>query len=152
MISNDFSLCWHYGCTLPFQRMYGIQMFTFNFTCSSFVTSIDKTNFYHYFLLHKFHTFIFLLGSLTHMPKNLCIKYTKFCFRIFLFEKGGVPMSKKKYRLPLWLRRVRDLAYQFIIPLTLFQLVRTIFFPSTIDVMFLAILVFLYLSVVFEWF
>ncbi|MCD8500955.1 MAG: hypothetical protein LRY71_03835 [Bacillaceae bacterium] len=44
------------------------------------------------------------------------------------------------------------MAYQFIIPLTIFQLVRTIFFPSTIDVMFLAILVFLYLSVVFEWF
>jgi hypothetical protein len=58
-----------------------------------------------------------------------------------MFKKG-------KYRLPLWLRRVRDVGYQFLIPLTMFQLFRTILFPTTIDVVLLAILVFLYLSYV----
>lgn len=57
----------------------------------------------------------------------------------FLFKKG---------RLPLWVRRIRDGAIQFLIPLTVFQLIRTILFPSAIDVILLAILVIMYLSVV----
>ncbi|OIJ10294.1 hypothetical protein BKP35_14450 [Anaerobacillus arseniciselenatis] len=58
-----------------------------------------------------------------------------------MFKKG-------KYRLPLWVRRVRDAGYQFLIPLTIFQLLRTIMFPSAVDVILLAILVFMYLSYV----
>lgn len=58
-----------------------------------------------------------------------------------MFKKG-------KYRLPLWLRRVRDIGYQFLIPLTVFQLIRTILFPTTIDVVLLAILVIMYLTYV----
>lgn len=54
--------------------------------------------------------------------------------------------NKGKYRLPLWLRRVRDVGYQFLIPLTMFQLIRTILFPTTIDVVLLAILIILYLT------
>ncbi|OIJ18357.1 hypothetical protein BKP45_12335 [Anaerobacillus alkalidiazotrophicus] len=56
--------------------------------------------------------------------------------------------KKGKYRLPLWLRRVRDAGYQFLIPLSMFQLIRTILFPTTIDVVLLAILVVLYLTYV----
>ncbi|WNF39065.1 hypothetical protein RJD24_15990 [Bacillaceae bacterium IKA-2] len=48
--------------------------------------------------------------------------------------------------LPLWLRRARDVGYQFLIPLTIFQLARTVFFPSTIDVAILVIFVILYLT------
>lgn len=58
-----------------------------------------------------------------------------------MFKKG-------KYRLPLWLRRARDVGFQFLIPLTVFQLLRTIIFPSTIDVAILAIFVILYLTYV----
>lgn len=69
-------------------------------------------------------------------------------------QKGGTKMAKKssKYRLPLWLRRARDVGYQFLIPLTIFQLLRTIFFPTTIDVVILAVFVFMYLSFVLDWF
>lgn len=57
-------------------------------------------------------------------------------------------LKKGKYRLPLWLRRARDVGYQFLIPLTVFQLIRTILFPTTIDVAILAIFVVLYLTYV----
>ncbi len=63
----------------------------------------------------------------------------------FLFKKG-------KYRLPLWLRRFRDACFQFLVPLTVFQLVRTILFPSAIDVILLTILVLMYLSYVVGFF
>ncbi|UTW68928.1 hypothetical protein KHA80_16980 [Anaerobacillus sp. HL2] len=39
-----------------------------------------------------------------------------------------------------------DVGYQFLIPLTMFQLFRTILFPTTIDVVLLAILIILYLT------
>lgn len=57
-------------------------------------------------------------------------------------------LKKGKYRLPLWLRRVRDVGYQILVPLTLFQLVRTILFPTTIDVVILAVFIILYLTYV----
>ncbi|MBU8905061.1 hypothetical protein KH400_00480 [Desertibacillus haloalkaliphilus] len=54
-------------------------------------------------------------------------------------------MSPRR-RYPIWLRRARDVLYQFTFPLLIFQLIRTIFFPSTFDVFLLILLAALYIS------
>ncbi|MEH7223074.1 hypothetical protein V7112_04600 [Bacillus sp. JJ1566] len=51
--------------------------------------------------------------------------------------------SFRKYSYPRWLRQCRDVCHQFIIPITIVQAVRTIFLPTTFDVLFLAILILL---------
>jgi hypothetical protein len=55
------------------------------------------------------------------------------------------------YSLPPWLRYCRSVAAQFIIPLTIFQGIRTIFLPTTFDVMLLAIFILLAVSFHLEW-
>jgi hypothetical protein len=55
------------------------------------------------------------------------------------------------YSLPPWLRYCRSVAAQFIIPLTIFQAIRTVFLPTTFDVMLLAILILLAVSFHLEW-
>jgi hypothetical protein len=52
-------------------------------------------------------------------------------------------MRKKfnPYKLPPWLRNARGVCQQFIIPFCVFQGIRTIIFPTTFDVLFLAILI-----------
>ncbi|WP_453994645.1 hypothetical protein [Bacillus nitroreducens] len=49
----------------------------------------------------------------------------------------------RKYSYPHWLRTCRDVCHQFIIPVTIVQAVRTIFLPTSFDVLFLAILILL---------
>ncbi|WP_096435959.1 hypothetical protein [Alteribacter populi] len=63
-------------------------------------------------------------------------------------------MSKRfnRNRLPLWGRRLIDAFYQCLLPIIFFQLIRTLLFPSTFDVILLATLVVLYLSTVQGWF
>ncbi|WP_442595282.1 hypothetical protein [Neobacillus sp. D3-1R] len=45
------------------------------------------------------------------------------------------------YTLPPWLRKVRAVCNQFIIPFCIFQGIRTIFFPTTFDVLLLSIFI-----------
>ncbi|WP_224752517.1 hypothetical protein [Metabacillus arenae] len=55
-----------------------------------------------------------------------------------------------RYTLPSWVRQVRSVGVQIIIPLTIFQGIRTLFFPTTFDVFLLAILILLALAFHFE--
>ncbi|MFB6467965.1 hypothetical protein ACE38V_14350 [Cytobacillus sp. Hz8] len=52
-----------------------------------------------------------------------------------------------QYRYPPWLRTCRNVCAQFIIPISIFQGIRTIFFPTTFDVLLLAILILLAVAV-----
>ncbi|MEG0386543.1 hypothetical protein [Solibacillus cecembensis] len=45
------------------------------------------------------------------------------------------------YLLPPWLRKTRFFIKNCIIPITVFQAVRTIFFPTTFDIIILVILI-----------
>ncbi|WP_167553082.1 hypothetical protein [Evansella clarkii] len=45
-----------------------------------------------------------------------------------------------------------DVFYQILLPLIILQFLRTLFLPTTFDMILLAILVFLYLSHVLGWF
>ncbi|WP_066292814.1 hypothetical protein [Bacillus sp. FJAT-29937] len=45
------------------------------------------------------------------------------------------------YTLPPWLRTIRGACTQFIIPFCCFQGIRVIIFPTTFDVLFLAVLI-----------
>ncbi|WP_243386154.1 hypothetical protein [Bacillus kexueae] len=56
------------------------------------------------------------------------------------------------YSLPPWIRNFRAVLEQFILPLTIFQGIRTLFFPTSFDVLLLAILILLTLAFYFEWF
>ncbi|MBP2240606.1 hypothetical protein J2Z40_001163 [Cytobacillus eiseniae] len=47
------------------------------------------------------------------------------------------------YTLPPWLRKVRGACAQFIIPICVFQGIRTILFPFTLDVLLLTLLILL---------
>ncbi|GMB07450.1 hypothetical protein EDD69_103160 [Thermolongibacillus altinsuensis] len=55
------------------------------------------------------------------------------------------------YALPPWLRQLRAICAQFIIPITIFQAIRTIFLPTTFDVILLAIFILLAIAFYFEW-
>ncbi|MGJ7920534.1 hypothetical protein [Neobacillus sp. LXY-4] len=54
------------------------------------------------------------------------------------------------YKLPPWLRTVRNVCCQFVIPFCVFQGIRTIFLPTTFDVLLLTILILLALAFQFE--
>jgi len=45
------------------------------------------------------------------------------------------------YLLPPWLRTVREVARQLIIPFSIFQAIRTLIIPTTIDVILLMLFV-----------
>ncbi|THE15286.1 hypothetical protein E1I69_00105 [Bacillus timonensis] len=57
----------------------------------------------------------------------------------------------RKYSYPPWLRLCRDVCHQFIIPITIVQAVRTIFLPTSFDVLFLAILILLAVAFYFDY-
>lgn len=59
--------------------------------------------------------------------------------------------SYNKYRLPPWLRRAREGFEPIVLPLACFQLLRTIIFPTTFDVIILAILVSIYICFIKRW-
>ncbi|WP_409306054.1 hypothetical protein [Peribacillus sp. SCS-155] len=56
------------------------------------------------------------------------------------------------YSLPPWLRTVRGVCHQLIIPFSVFQGVRTFFLPTTFDVFLLAIFILLALALYLGWF
>ncbi|AKO94295.1 hypothetical protein HPB58_03530 [Priestia filamentosa] len=55
------------------------------------------------------------------------------------------------YSLKKWAQNAGAVCSQFIIPLTVFQAVRTIVFPSILDVFLLLIFIAILLSIYFEW-
>ncbi|WP_010678308.1 hypothetical protein [Bacillus timonensis] len=57
----------------------------------------------------------------------------------------------RKYSYPHWVRQCRDVCHQFIIPITIVQTVRTIFLPTSFDVLFLAILILLAVAFHLDW-
>lgn len=57
----------------------------------------------------------------------------------------------KHYSYPPWLRQTRAICVQFIIPITIFQGIRTILLPTTFDVILLAIFILLAISLHLEW-
>lgn len=55
------------------------------------------------------------------------------------------------YSWPPWLRQIRAICAQVIIPITIFQAVRTIFFPTTFDVILLAIFILITIAFHLGW-
>ncbi|WP_226667172.1 hypothetical protein [Metabacillus litoralis] len=55
------------------------------------------------------------------------------------------------YTLPPWVRQVRGVGVQIIIPLTIFQGIRTVFFPTSFDVLLLGLLIVLAIALRYEW-
>ncbi|MED4401105.1 hypothetical protein [Metabacillus fastidiosus] len=56
-----------------------------------------------------------------------------------------------RYTLPSWLKQIREVGVQIIVPLSVFQAVRTVIFPTSFDVLLLAILIGLALALHYEW-
>ncbi|GGH89086.1 hypothetical protein JOD43_002078 [Pullulanibacillus pueri] len=56
-----------------------------------------------------------------------------------------------QYNWPPWVRRLRDGLEIIILPLAIFQMIRTIFFPTTFDVLVFVGLGFLYVLFLKRW-
>ncbi|KGX93468.1 membrane protein [Pontibacillus halophilus JSM 076056 = DSM 19796] len=56
-----------------------------------------------------------------------------------------------RYKLPVWLRQWLYIIEKATLPILIFQIVRTLFFPSSFDVFLLGILVGLFIAFQFEW-
>ncbi|MCK6257937.1 hypothetical protein LCY76_15255 [Fictibacillus sp. KIGAM418] len=63
------------------------------------------------------------------------------------FKRNRTPF---KFQVPDWLRTARDIVSQFTIPLIVFQIIRTILFPSGIDFVILLILIILHFCFSYE--
>ncbi|MFZ3588348.1 hypothetical protein ACOI1C_03520 [Bacillus sp. DJP31] len=55
------------------------------------------------------------------------------------------------YSLPPWLRYCRSVVAQFVFPIMVFQVIRTLIFPTVLDVLLLATLIFLVFCFKLEW-
>lgn len=58
----------------------------------------------------------------------------------------------KHFRPPRIIKKIIDIFYQVLLPLIIFQLIRTLLFPTTLDVILLTALLIIYLSHTFKWF
>lgn len=56
-----------------------------------------------------------------------------------------------RYRLPPWARKWIIIIERCTLPLLIFQLIRTLLFPTTLDVIILAIFVLLFVAFYQEW-
>ncbi|GAB3050155.1 hypothetical protein [Virgibacillus ainsalahensis] len=56
-----------------------------------------------------------------------------------------------RYRLPSWARHCIIVIEKVTLPILIFQLIRTLFFPSTLDVFLLGLLVGLFIAFYLEW-
>lgn len=62
-------------------------------------------------------------------------------------------MKKKinSFTVKNWIRNAKEITAQFIIPFAIFQAVRTILMPTTFDVLFLTLLIFVAIAYQLEW-
>lgn len=56
---------------------------------------------------------------------------------------------KRRFRPPLWLIRLKAALVQVLFPLMVFQFFRTLLFPTTLDVILLALFVILFFCLAF---
>lgn len=56
-----------------------------------------------------------------------------------------------RYKLPPWARRCIFIAEKVTLPILIFQLIRTILFPSTLDLILLGILVLVLIAFYLRW-
>ncbi|WP_042223324.1 hypothetical protein [Oceanobacillus manasiensis] len=56
-----------------------------------------------------------------------------------------------RYKLPPWARNCLIVAEKVTLPILLFQLVRTLFFPTTLDVFLLGLIVGVFIAFYLEW-
>ncbi|GAA0601383.1 hypothetical protein GCM10009001_17640 [Virgibacillus siamensis] len=56
-----------------------------------------------------------------------------------------------RYRLPPWARKCIIICERVTLPILIFQLIRTLFFPTTFDVFLLGILVGIFIAFYLEW-
>lgn len=56
-----------------------------------------------------------------------------------------------RYRLPPWARKCIIVIESVTLPILIFQLLRTLFFPSTLDVFILGLLTGLFIAFYLEW-
>lgn len=54
------------------------------------------------------------------------------------------------YTLPRWAKTARAICVQLIVPFCVFQGIRTLFFPTTLDVFLLTIFILIALAIKFE--
>ncbi|WP_110111510.1 hypothetical protein [Bacillus sp. CGMCC 1.16541] len=59
--------------------------------------------------------------------------------------------SVNSYQIQRWFKNAGAICAQFIIPLTIFQGIRTLFFPTTFDVFLLAIFALCAVAIYMEW-
>lgn len=57
-----------------------------------------------------------------------------------------------RYRLPPWARKCIIVIETATLPILIFQLIRTLFFPSTLDIFILGLLIGLYIAFTLKWF
>ncbi|MBC5637575.1 MULTISPECIES: hypothetical protein [Ornithinibacillus] len=56
-----------------------------------------------------------------------------------------------RYRLPPWARKCLIIAEQITLPILIFQLIRTIFLPTTFDVLLTLLLAGIYIAFYLKW-
>ncbi|TXL62574.1 hypothetical protein FHP05_12285 [Cerasibacillus terrae] len=56
-----------------------------------------------------------------------------------------------RYRLPPWARNCLIIIEKCTLPILIFQLIRTLFFPTTLDVVLLGLLVLLFIAFHQRW-
>jgi len=56
-----------------------------------------------------------------------------------------------RYRLPPWARQCLIVIERVTLPIMIFQLIRTLFFPTTFDVLLLGLLIGLFIAFYLEW-
>ena len=64
--------------------------------------------------------------------------------------RGGIHLKRNRinhYGYPKWVRNVRNIGAQFAIPFCVFQGIRTLLFPTTLDVLLLAVLILIALAI-----
>ncbi|MDQ0256493.1 polyferredoxin [Evansella vedderi] len=56
------------------------------------------------------------------------------------------------FRWPRWVQKFQAIFFQVLLPLIIFQFIRTLLLPTTFDMILLGIMVILYLAYTFNWF
>jgi hypothetical protein len=55
------------------------------------------------------------------------------------------------YTLPPWLRNARNVCQQFIVPICIFQGIRTLLFPTAFDILLLGAVIIIAVAFYIEW-